>query len=52
MPPDKGIINIELVATGSPEAGDRCDMSDSGGVGSSFGAMQPPKLVNYRGNNL
>jgi len=46
-PPDKGTIDIQLVAMGSvPE----CDMSDSGGVGPAYGALQPPRLANYWGN--
>jgi hypothetical protein len=45
-------ITIQLVAMGSPEAGDRCEMSDSGGLGPAYGAFQPPRLVNYSGNNL
>lgn len=42
-------ITIQMVAMGSVS---QCEMSDSGGVGPSFGVFQPPKLVNYGNNNL
>lgn len=46
-PPDKGTIDIQLVAMGSaPE----CKMDNSGGTGTNYGAYLPPKLANYSGN--
>lgn len=48
-PPDKGTIDIQLVAMGSkPE----CLMPDSSGVGPAYGVLQPPRLVNYWGNTF
>jgi hypothetical protein len=48
-PPNKGTIDIQLVAMGSVP---QCNISNSGGVGPAYGVLQPPRLANYRGNNL
>jgi hypothetical protein len=47
-PPNKGTIDIQLLAMGSVQ---QCNMPNSGGIGPAYGAFQPPRLVNYSGNN-